>query len=55
VAVGLPAGEAVAREITGHGYDVAALVIPDSDPELADAAPAALLIAAGRDGAWHQG
>jgi hypothetical protein len=55
VAVGLPAGEAVLREITGHGYNVAALVIPDSDPELADAAPAALLIAAGRDGAWHQG
>ena len=55
VAAGLPVGEAVAREITGHGYDMAALVIPDSDPELADAALAALLIAAGRDGAWHQG
>ena len=52
---GLPVGEAVAREITGHGYDMAALVIPDSDPELADTALAALLIAAGRDGAWHQG
>ena len=25
VAAGLPAGEAVVREITGHGYDVAAL------------------------------
>jgi hypothetical protein len=54
VAAGLPAGEAVVREITGHGYDVAALVIPDSDAELADAALAALLIAAGRDGVWHQ-
>ncbi len=30
-------------------------MIPDSDPELAGAALAALLIAAGRDGAWHQG
>jgi hypothetical protein len=30
-------------------------MIPDNDPELADAALAALLIAAGREGAWHQG
>ena len=36
-------------------YDVASLVVPDSDPELAGAALAALLIAAGRDGAWRQG
>ena len=43
------------REITGRDYDLAALLIPGSDPELADAALAALLIAAGRDGAWHQG
>jgi len=55
VAVGLPAGEAFLREITGQDYDVAALVIPSSDPELAGAALAGLLIAAGRDGAWHQG
>jgi hypothetical protein len=55
VAAGLPAGEAFVREITGHGYDLAALVIPGDDPELADAALAALLIAAGRDGPWHQG
>jgi hypothetical protein len=55
VAASLPADEAVAREITGRHYDVAALVIPDCDPELADAALAALLIAAWRDGAWHQG
>jgi hypothetical protein len=34
---------------------VAALMIPGDDPELAGAALAALLIAAGRDGAWHQG
>ena len=36
------------REITGKHYDVAALVIPGDDPELADATLAALLIAAGR-------
>ena len=48
VAVGLPADEAVMREIARWDLDVASLVIPDSDPELADAALAALLIAAGR-------
>ena len=47
VAAGLPAGRAVAQEITGHDYDVTALVIPGSEPELAGAALAALLIAAG--------
>ena len=55
VAASLRADEDIAREITGHHYDTAALMVPDSDPELADAALAALLIAAGRDGAWHQG
>jgi Domain of unknown function (DUF4259) len=54
VAAGLPAGGAVAQEITGHDYDVTALVVPGSEPELADAALAALLIAAGHDGAWHR-
>ena len=52
VAAGLSAGGAVAHEITGHDYDVTALVIPGSDPELAGAALAALLLAAGHDGAW---
>ena len=51
VAAGLPAGGAVAQEITRHDYEVTALVIPDSDPELVGAALAALLIAAG---AWHR-
>ena len=54
VAAGLPAGRAVAQEITRHDYDVTALVIPGRDPELADAALAALLITAGHDGAWHR-
>jgi hypothetical protein len=53
VAAGLPVGEAVAREITRHDYDVTALVISGSDPELAGVALAALLTAAGYDGAWH--
>jgi Domain of unknown function (DUF4259) len=54
VAASLPTGGDVLREITGHDYD-AALVIPSDDPELAGTALTALLIAAGRDGAWHQG
>jgi hypothetical protein len=54
VAAGLPAGGAVAQEIARHDYDVTALVIPGSDPELAGAALAALLITAGHDGAWHR-
>jgi hypothetical protein len=55
VAAGLPTGEAFLQEITGRDDDVAALMIPGNDPELAGAALAALLIAAGRDGAWHLG
>jgi Domain of unknown function (DUF4259) len=54
VAAGLPAGGAAAQEITRHDYDVTALVIPGSDPDLAGAALAALLITAGHDGAWHR-
>jgi hypothetical protein len=50
VTAGLPAGEAVVREITAKHYDVAALMIPGDAPELVGAALAALLIAAGRDG-----
>jgi hypothetical protein len=48
------AGGPVAQEITRHDYDVTALVIPGSDPELVGAALAALLIAARHDGAWHR-
>jgi hypothetical protein len=54
VAAGLATGGAVAYEIARHDYDVTALVIPGSDPELADAALAALLIAAWYDGVWHR-
>ena len=55
VAAGLEPGEAIAAEITGRGYELAAVLIPGSGPALADAALAALLIAAGRDGTWHRG
>jgi uncharacterized protein DUF4259 len=54
VAAGLPAGRALAQEITRHHYDVTALVIPGSDPELAGAALAALLITAGRAGHYSR-
>jgi hypothetical protein len=54
VAAGLPTGGAVVQEITSYDYDVTALVIPGSDPELTGAALAALLIAAGHNGAWHR-
>ena len=53
-AAGLPAGGAIAQEITRHDHDMTALVIPGSDPELTGAALAALLTAAGHDGAWHR-
>jgi hypothetical protein len=55
VAAALPTGGAFLRELTEHDYDPAAIVIPDSDPALVDAALAALLVVAGRDGAWHEG
>jgi Domain of unknown function (DUF4259) len=55
VAAGLEPGEVVVAEITERGYGAAAILIPGSDPALADAALAALLIAAGHGGTWHQG
>lgn len=55
VAAGLEPGEAIAAEITERGYQPTAVLIPGSDPALADAALAALLIATGRDGTWHRG
>lgn len=60
VAAGLPPGAALVREITKRNYDTAAVLLPDNDPVLADpvladTALTALLVAVGRDGAWHQG
>jgi hypothetical protein len=55
IAAGLEPGEAIRAEITKQGHEAAAVLIPGSSPELAWDALAALLIAAGRDGEWHQG
>lgn len=55
VAAGLETGEAIAAEITEHGYELGAVVFQESDPELADAALGALLIATGPGGTWHWG
>jgi Domain of unknown function (DUF4259) len=55
VAAGLEPGEAIRAEITKHGHEIAAVMIAASSPALACDALAALLIAAGRDGEWHQG
>jgi hypothetical protein len=55
VAAGLEPGEAIRAEIAKHGHELAAVLIPGRSPALASDAQAALLIAAGRDGEWHQG
>jgi hypothetical protein len=54
VAAGLEPGEAIRAEIANHGHEPAAVLSPGRSPTLADDALAALLIAAGRDGEWHQ-
>jgi hypothetical protein len=54
-AAGLEQGEAIRVEITELGYEAAAVLIPESSPALACDALATLLIAAVRDGEWHQG
>lgn len=54
VAAGLEPGEAIRAEIIERGYE-AALLFPGSSPALACDALAALLVAAGRGGEWHQG
>jgi hypothetical protein len=54
VAAGLESGEAIGAEIIEQGYETA-LLSPESNSVLACDALAALLVAAGRDGEWHQG
>lgn len=54
VVAGLPDGQDMKREIAEWGYGAASL-ISGEEPALADDALAALLIAAGDGGAWHQG
>jgi Domain of unknown function (DUF4259) len=54
VAAGLEPGQAIRAEIIERGYE-AALLSSGSSPALACDALTALLVAAGRDGEWHQG
>jgi hypothetical protein len=53
VAAGLPAGGAVAQEITGHDYDVTALVIPAVTRNW-PALPGRAAHRGRHDGAWHR-
>jgi alpha-glucosidase len=55
VAAGLPGGEDVQQQLVDLAYDLDAILIPAPDGELIDAARQALLLVAGRDGAWHNG
>ena len=55
VAAGLPGGEDLRKDLADQGYDVDAILVPAPDPELSGSALEALLVAAGRDGPWHDG
>jgi Domain of unknown function (DUF4259) len=55
VAASSPGGENIRSELAGRGYDVPAVLIPAPDHELTASALQALLLAAGRDGPWHEG
>jgi len=55
VAASLPGGEDIRQQLADLACDVDAILIPAPDGELIDSARQALLFAAGRDGAWHNG
>ena len=55
VAASLPGGEDIRDDLADQGYDVDAVLVPAPDPELNHSALKALLVAAGRDGPWHDG
>jgi alpha-glucosidase len=55
VAASLPGGEGLRQDLADHGYDADAPLVPAPDPELNHSAQEALLVAAGRDGPWHDG
>jgi alpha-glucosidase len=55
VAASLPGGGGVRQDLADHGYDLDAILSPAPDPELNHSALEALLVAAGRDGPWHDG
>src|SRR5712691_9895277 len=54
VAASLPGGEDIRRDLAAQGYDADAILIPAAN-ELNTSAWEALLLAAGRDGPWHEG
>jgi alpha-glucosidase len=55
MAAGLAGGEYIRRDLDDEGYDVDAILVRAPDPELSASALEALLVAAGRDGPWHDG
>ena len=55
VAAGLAGGEYIRRDLDDEGYDVDAILVRAPDPELSASALETLLVAAGRDGPWHDG
>ena len=55
VAAGLPGGEGLRADLADLGYDVGVILVPAPARELNGSALDALLVAAGRDGPWHDG
>src|SRR5215472_15943175 len=55
VAAGLPGGEGIRLDLADRGYEADTILPPASDAELNASAAAALQLAAGRDGPWHEG
>jgi alpha-glucosidase len=55
VAASLADGEDIRRVLDDQGFDVDAILVRAPDPELSASALEALLVAAGRDGVWHDG
>jgi hypothetical protein len=55
VAASLPGGEDIRQDLADKSYDVDAVLLPAANPELNASALEALLLAAGRDGPWHEG
>lgn len=55
VAAGLAGGEYIRRDLDDDGCNVDAILVRAPDPELRASALEALLVAAGRDGPWHDG
>lgn len=55
VAASLPGGEGIRKDLASLGYDPDTLLVPALDPDLNHSALEAPLVAAGRDGPWHDG